>query len=50
VQVTPLRRTLWRLVPNPNALVPPVLRYCWLGGRKGTQPVKNGGMVEVGTG
>jgi len=23
--------------------------HCWLGGRKGIRPVKNGGMVEVGT-
>ena len=29
---------------------PSVLWRCWLGGRKGIRPVKNGGMVEVGTG
>ena len=27
-----------------------MLWHCWLGGRKGIRPVKNGGMVEVGTG
>ena len=26
-----------------------VLWHCWLGGRKGIRPVKNGGMMEVGT-
>jgi len=31
-------------------LMPSVLWHCWLGGRKGIRPVKNGGMVEVGTG
>jgi len=31
-------------------LVFSVLWHCWLGGRKGIRPVKNGGMVEVGTG
>ena len=30
--------------------LPSVLRHYWLGGRKGIRPVKNGGMVEVGTG
>ena len=29
--------------------MPSVLCHCWLGGRKGIHPVKNGGMVEVGT-
>jgi len=26
-----------------------VLWHCWLGGRNGMRPVKNGGLVEVGT-
>jgi len=30
--------------------LPSVLRHCWLGCRKGIQPVKNGELVEVGTG
>ena len=30
--------------------LPLVLWHCWLGGRKGIQPVKNGGIVEVDTG
>jgi len=30
-------------------IAPSVLWHCWLGGRKGIWPVKNGGMVEVGT-
>jgi len=29
--------------------LPSVIRHCWLGGRKGIRPVKNG-MVEVGIG
>jgi len=32
------------------AALPSGLWHCWLGGSKGIQPVKNGGMVEVGTG
>jgi len=37
-------------VYSPPQLCPSVLSHCWLGGRKGIQLVKNGGMVEVGTG
>jgi len=29
--------------------LPSVLWHCWLGGRKGIRPVKNMGMMEVGT-
>jgi len=50
VQATPLRRTLIFSLIRMRYL-PSVLRHCWLGGRKGIQPVKKiRGMVEVGTG
>jgi len=44
VQVTPLRRTL-ASSPESECASPSVLWHCWLGGRKGIRPVKNGGMV-----
>ena len=38
------------LTTVPSVLwLPSVLWHCWLGGRKGIRPVKNGGMVEVST-
>jgi len=35
---------------RPFRPLPSVLWHCWLGGRMGIRPVKNGGIMEVGTG
>jgi len=49
-QVTVLYKLFTYLIIQYSVQLPSVLWHCWLGGRKGIRPVKNGGMVEVGTG